>query len=50
MDRWGPSVDCHECGQACSQVEIVICPLCEQSMCSNCLHEHQCYRDMMEED
>ena len=42
-DRWGPSVDCPECGHTVSQIELQECPRCEQVMCKHCIsNNHDC--------
>jgi len=42
-DRWGPSVDCQECGLACSASEVKTCGLCSKTMCKHCLDgDHKC--------
>lgn len=42
MDRWGESVDCEECGQACSQIEIETCVVCNMTICKSCIEIHNC--------
>ena len=41
-DRWGPSVDCTQCGRACSRIAIKYCEECGQEMCTSCWDEHVC--------
>jgi hypothetical protein len=43
-DRWGPSEDCEICGQPVSFGHLVVCSVCERTMCEWCVnHDHDCY-------
>ena len=40
-DRFGPSVDCEECGRTFSFGELFTCDHCEGSFCRDCVKEHE---------
>ena len=47
MDRWGNSVDCCQCGQAESAIDIVAqCEHCKEGICKTCKEHTKFYQDV----
>ena len=38
-DRWGPSIDCPECGQTCSAIDMRYDEETERTLCKDCIEE-----------